>query len=132
MLRAARNLARRFRRLLEMAFAVILLQSHIQLDARGNTEFGSKFSGSNTCHPCSVPAECFSGLHSAAILSLTAPGSKLTNRCPPRGPKLSWLSIPEPKLCFAFVFQIINYQLWPLLILHPLFCLTKPTWNLHS
>ena len=31
----------------------------------------------------------------------------------------------------ALVFQIVNYQLWQLpILLPPLFCLKKPTWNL--
>src|SRR5437764_3229600 len=45
--------------------------------------------------------------HSAEILSVTAPGSKI--RCPPRGPKLSWLLLLDPKYVFALASQ--NHQL---------------------
>jgi len=53
--------------------------------------------------------------HSAEILSVTAPGSKI--RCPPRGPKLSWLLLLDPKCVLLLLLKIINYQLWQLPIL---------------
>src|SRR5437764_15472034 len=47
--------------------------------------------------------------HSAEILSVTAPGSKIW--CPPRGPKLSWLLLLGPKYVLPLLskLSITNY-----------------------